>query len=108
MSNLKNCPEPNFVMLVFVAGPCLLGLPVLPMNHSLPALGVFMLLMLPLFALMYASWLLCSLSGWMRPVHARFWSWELILHQFCKPWWILQVRGWTERTTFRMHATNIG
>jgi hypothetical protein len=66
-------------------------LAVLPMNHSLPALGTFVLLMLPIFAVTCATWLLCSLNGWLRPADAKFWRWELYLHQFCKPWWILQV-----------------
>ena len=80
----------NFAL--FLAGPCLFGLSMVPgLDYSLE--GWFTAVpyaMLPAI-LMYSSWLFSYYNGWLRPANARFWSWELFLHSFCKPWWILQV-----------------
>lgn len=69
------------------------GLPLSPsLDQSLLGFALVFARTVPGIVLGYCVWLLCSFSGWHRPVDARFWSWEMWLHSFCKPYWTLQVR----------------
>jgi hypothetical protein len=72
----------------------MLGLPLLPdLDHGLLGCAELFARAVPGFLMCYCAWLLSSRNGWLRPVDAKFWSWELWLHTFCKPYWTLQV-GW--------------
>eukprot|EP00775_Hariotina_reticulata_P002678 gene2678-2979_t len=79
--------------IALVIGPCLFGLQLVPaVDHSLKAFLTDMMphTTFPQIALAYCSWLFCYVHGWMRPAFTKFWSYELWMHAFCKPWWILQ------------------